>query len=264
MGKNRRAVVAAVAILLAVVAGIAAFTYVNGADQRAQKNEDLVEVFVAASDIPKGTSGAQASALIAKQEIRRANRPDTALPNTASIANQVAAGDIPKGQFILTSAFVDQTKATPSLADLGSGMEAITVSVDDVKGVAGFIQPGDRVNVLQYAKLRKASDGKTDPSIPESYSAYVAQNVRVLAVGHQAVNSVPTTTAPGSAPAPAQGVGLLTLEVNPTQAERIVMAEQGAIYLSLVPKGYKPAAVAPVVDVVNLGVALVPPSNLVG
>lgn len=266
MGKNRRAVVAAAAILLAVVAGIAAYAYVSSADKRAQKNEDLVVAYVAATDIPKGSTGQQAagSGLIVKQQIRRVNRPDTALPDTTAIANQVAATVIPKGQFILTSSFVDQSQAEPGLSDLASGMEAITIAVDDVKGVAGFIQPGDHVNLLLYSKLRQAASAASDPNTPQAATSFLAQGIRVLAVGHQAVNSVPSTTAPGAAAAPAQSSGLITLEVSPTDAEKVVLAEQGSVYLSLVPKGFKPAVVAPVADVINLDLASVPPTKLIG
>jgi len=264
--KGRRVVIAGVAIAFALVAGVGANFYVSEADKRAQKNEDLVEAFVAGSDIPKGTTGQQAvgSGLIVKEQVRRANRPETALPDTSSIATQVASTDIPKGQYILTGGFVDQSKAAPGLADLSSGMQAISIAIDDVRGVAGFVQPGDRVNILHYSKLRTPPNAAADANTAQAQTSFLAQNIRVMAVGHQAVNSVPSTTAPGAAAPAATSSGLLTLEVNATDAEKIVMASQGTIYLSLVPKGFKPEIVAPVVDVVNLGFARVPPTDLIG
>jgi len=265
VGNNRRAVVAAVAILLAVVAGIAAYVYVSGADSRARKGEVLVDAYVAGGTIPKGTSGQQAlgSGLVIKQQVRRTDRPETALATTAGIESQVAAADIVKGQFLVQGSFVDQAKAESGLSDLASGMQALTISVDDVHGVAGFIQPGDHINILDFSKVR-SSGGTPTAATPESQVSFLVQNVRVLAVGHQAVNSVPQTTAPGAAPPAVQGTGLLTLELSPTDAEKVVLGVQGTTYLSLVPKGFKPVVVAPVVDIINLGLAGVPPTNLIG
>lgn len=269
MGSNRRTVIAAVAILLAVVAGVAAYMYLQGADERAQEKVDLVDAFVAGSDIPRNTTGQDAVAnnWIVKKKVARASRPDTALASTAgSFLKQVAAVDIARGQFVVTNSFVDKTEATSALGDLAKGMQAVTISIDDARGVAGFIQPGDHVNLLQYAKLRKAPDQQPDPSVPDNFTSFVLQNVRVLAVGRQtSVVAAPTPSSESAATTPVpQSSGLITLEVSPVDAERVVMAAQGTMWLTLVPKGFKPETVAPVIDVVNLGWAGVPPSNLIG
>jgi len=277
VGNNRRATIAAVAILLAVVAGVGAYIYLSGADQRAQKNYDLVDAFVAAGNIPKGTSGQQAVSgqLIVTKKVVRNSRPETALPGTSAIANQVAVTDINKGDFIFSNSFVDQAQSQPGLSDLAKGDVAVTVSVDDVRGVAGFVQPGDRVNVMRYASTKNPPGVQQGPDVGSYYTAYVAQNLRVLAVGHLAVNSVPTTTAPSGAPAAAAaptGSVLITLEVSPLDAEKVVLAQQGSptppyppsLVLALVPKGYQPAVVAPVTDAYNLNLPGVTPSRIVG
>ena len=57
---NRRTLMAAAAIVLALVAGIGVYMYASGADKRAQENASFVDAFVANADIAKGTTGPEA------------------------------------------------------------------------------------------------------------------------------------------------------------------------------------------------------------
>ena len=56
---NRRTLMAAAAIVLALVAGIGVYMYASGADKRAQDNASFVSAYVANADIAKGTTGAE-------------------------------------------------------------------------------------------------------------------------------------------------------------------------------------------------------------
>ena len=58
---------------------------------------------------------------------------------------------------------------------LDPGKRAVTVRVDDVRGVAGFIQPGDRVDVVL---IRTEAESKSG----EGYSDVILQFVKVLAI----------------------------------------------------------------------------------
>ena len=84
-------------------------------------------------------------------------------------------------------------------------MKAVTVRVDDIAGVAGFILPGDRVDVLLDS--RRADN--------DSISDVVLQNLKVLAVDQMA-DSV------ANKPAVARAV---TLEVEIAQAQRLILAQ---------------------------------------
>jgi pilus assembly protein CpaB len=66
-------------------------------------------------------------------------------------------------------------------AVIEDGMKAVTIRVDDVLGVAGFVQPGDRVDVLMTRNERTANaSGKATTGL--AYAEALLQNVRVLAV----------------------------------------------------------------------------------
>ena len=95
---------------------------------------------------------------------------------------------------------------------LGKGMRAITIRVDDVAGVAGFITPGDRVDISMTRKGEATS------------TQIITQNIKVLTVDQ---NSDEKTTAPSL-------VRAVTVEANASQAQKITLARAlGALSLSL-------------------------------
>jgi pilus assembly protein CpaB len=99
------------------------------------------------------------------------------------------------------------------------GMRAVAVKVNDVIGVAGFVGPGTRVDLV--VTIRKTN---------ESTSRTVVSNVQVLAAGTRAEQEKARTVVNGT-PAPA---AVVTLLVSPTDAERIALAQvEGQIVLAL-------------------------------
>lgn len=95
------------------------------------------------------------------------------------------------------------------------GMRAVTVRVDDVTGVAGFVLPGNRVDLLTTRKL---------PNSEVSLTELILQNVKVLAVDQQVSQDK-------DLPLNAKTV---TMELTPSDAGRIVeFAETGALQMTL-------------------------------
>jgi pilus assembly protein CpaB len=90
---------------------------------------------------------------------------------------------------------------------LDPGKRAVTVRVDDVRGVAGFIQPGDRVDVVL---IRTEAESRSN----ESSSDVILQSAKVLAIDQ-------VTGERTEQPTIAKAV---TLEVNPEDAQKILLA----------------------------------------
>ncbi|TPO11085.1 Flp pilus assembly protein CpaB [Mesorhizobium sp. B1-1-5] len=101
-------------------------------------------------------------------------------------------------------------------AVLAEGMKAVSIRVNDVLGVAGFVFPGDRVDVL----LTRTSRG--DDGADKSFVDVLLQSVKVLAVDQVADESK-------DAP---QVVKAVTVEVNTKDAQKLTLAA-GAGQLSL-------------------------------
>lgn len=95
------------------------------------------------------------------------------------------------------------------------GMRAVTIRVDDVRGVAGFVNPGDRVDVV----LSRFEGGDRSGS----YADVLLQNVKVLAVDQLAEDKQDKPTV----------VKAVTVEVTSEQAEKLILAA-GVGNLSLV------------------------------
>jgi pilus assembly protein CpaB len=89
---------------------------------------------------------------------------------------------------------------------LQEGKRAVTVRVDDVRGVAGFILPGDSVDII----LIRAEEG----SRRENYSEILLQQVKVLAIDQ-------LVSERQEQPTIAKAV---TLEVTPEQAQKVLLA----------------------------------------
>ena len=91
---------------------------------------------------------------------------------------------------------------------LDPGKRAVTVRVDDVRGVAGFIQPGDRVDVVL---IRTEAESRSNEG---GYSDVILQSAKVLAIDQ-------VTGERSEQPTIAKAV---TLEVSPEDAQKILLA----------------------------------------
>jgi pilus assembly protein CpaB len=102
-------------------------------------------------------------------------------------------------------------------------MRAITVPVNDIAGVAGFVFPGDRVDMVLTQTVSGGGDGP-----PLKVSETIIRNLRVLATG-QATNRQGEDGKPIVA-----SFGNVTFEATPKLAEKIAVAQSlGQLSLTL-------------------------------
>jgi Flp pilus assembly protein CpaB len=219
---NRRTLIAAAAIILAAVAGIGVYFYVSSADKRAQQNVAVVDAYVASQDIAKGTTGENAvqNGLITPAKVLRGSVPPAAVTDTGLLKGKVASSTIGAHQFITASSFVSPAQGGGGSLAAAIGTKdlvAVTVSVDAAHGVADAIAPGDHVDIAVVA---------------DTGAQYLLNGVKVLAVGQETAlnaqggNGQPSPTAANS--------GLITFEVSPADALRVVAANRsGSLYLTL-------------------------------
>jgi len=217
-----------VAVVVGLIAAGAIYSYLNTVQDRAYNDAKLVKVFRVEKDVQKGLPGETAidQEYVKSSEIPQKYRPTTAITDINTIRGKVAVNNLSTGQIVVDGMFVEPRAATVSFAQrIPAGQVAITISVDQIRGVANLVVPGDQVNILA-----SAADGQR----------YLFQNVNVIAVGSTpAPQPGETTTA-----TPQVGGGLLTFAVPPLAAAKISIASN--IYLTLVPPGNQPVAVPPV------------------
>ena len=117
------------------------------------------------------------------------------------------ARDVVPGEPILESSLLPEGSASGLASLIEERSRAVSIQVDEFAGVAGFVQPGSRVDVV--------ASGIPGAGGPRSEA--ILQNVKVLAV------DVRTTQGDGT-PQPAR---VVTLEVTPREAEKLSAAENG-------------------------------------
>src|SRR5262249_4782999 len=120
---------------------------------------------------------------------------------------RAALSPLQRNELIIKSKITGPGQRATLSALLDEGKRAVTVRVDDVRGVAGFVLPGDRVDVV----LIRSGSGAAGP---EQFSDVLLQFVKVLAVD-QLVNERQEN------PTVAKAV---TLEVDTEQAQKILLA----------------------------------------
>jgi len=243
---QRRTLILSIAAAVAAVTAWATFSYVSAADRRAFDGAQLVQVLMVKKDIPKGFPGERAldEGYIAKDAIPRKFYPAKAVVDAQTLRGKVALAPLSAGLPVVDGSFVEPRVANESFAQrLEKGMQAVTLSVSDVEGVARLIVPGDKVNIM----LTTPDD--TDPK--GKRTQFVEQGVEVLAVGNttelQPGQQAPAKAEGQAGQAPTTQSGLITFSVPALDAERIVTASQlGEIHLTLVPPDFTPAPVPPV------------------
>jgi len=174
----------------------------------------IAKVIVAAHDLPLG-------AVLGERDVKAVDWAGGALP-------QGFIGTVPEalGRGLITPVQENEPILEAKLAQKGAGgglpviidpgMRALSVAVDQVVGVAGFVTPSTRVDVL----LTMPDAGSKEPA-----TRVIMQNVKALAAG-QSIQQ--------DKEGKAQSVPVITLLVTPEQAETLALAAgQGRIQMAL-------------------------------
>lgn len=173
--------------------------------------------------------------------LREVAWPQDALPAGAfgkiadiTAAKRVVLMPIDINEAILATKITGPGQRATLSAVLGDGMKAVTVRVNDVEGVAGFVLPGDHVDVL----LTRQGDKNA------AVTDVVMQGVRVLAIDQLADQKTDKPSV----------VKAVTLEVNVTDGEKVALASTvGTLSLLLSKAGETAGADTRRVTTVDLG-----------
>jgi len=214
----------ALAIAIAAVAAYLLYDYLKGEEKRVSEAVAIERVVVAATEIPVGS--AINITQIKTVDWPKANVPQGALLSTDQATSRVAVQTFMPGDPIVEGKLVPKEGAPGSILTykIPEGHRAMTVSVDQVAGVAGFINPGNIVDVVLTA---------SPPGSSQSISKIVLQNVPVLAVGQIVDQKEGKPVA----------VPTVTMDVSPEDAEKLAVAStQGRLQLVLRRAGDKEVA----------------------
>jgi pilus assembly protein CpaB len=213
---NRQTFIAlGIALVLGLVAVWMANSFLSGRERLAY-NGATTKVAVAAAPLAYGND-------ITADKVRFVDFPNSSIPagaftNAAQLLpagkKRVALLPISLNEPILAGKISGIGEGASIAALLPDGMRAASVRINDVSGVAGFVQPNDSVDVLIT---------RTPAGAPAEVTDVLLQNVRVIAIDQQAKNAEGSPKVGRSA----------TLEVNPIDAQKLALAQEAGT-LSLV------------------------------
>jgi len=188
-----------------------------------------VTVVVATQDIPVRT-------VIEPGMVRETTRPVGALPANCAISVREVIGGVTTAA-LATDQPVQRAAVAAPTASLGlayvvpEGMRAVTVAVDPIIGVAGFLKAGDRVDVLATFEVNKMGVDKV------GVTKTVLQYVELLAIGPE-ISPEEVARPPSEKAARPKEQPNATLAVTPQEAEKLILAEsEGRLRLVLRPAG---------------------------
>lgn len=254
---QRRTLILVAAIVVGALSSFLVWNYVNGVEDTALDNAEQVPVYLVKQTVARGTDGRTASAYIAKETIPKKFKPGNAITDIEDIAGKVARNELVPNQVVVTDMFVEASdpSARASFAERltrirNEDQVAISISVDEVRGVAGLVEPGDYVNILLVPPGEAVVSGEPAPdarTVMPTTARYLYQKAEVLAVGQSALPQAGEVAAEGAAPAATvTNSGLITFIVPTKAAQYIASAPPEHIYLVLVADDYQPTPQTPI------------------
>ena len=182
----------------------------------APQARDMVSVVAAAHDL---TIGKRIQATDLKPlMLDRKDLPKGVFLKTADVVDRAVATPIIAGEVVLTGKLAAKGSGEGLTALIEPGMRAVSVQVNEISGVSGFVQPGTRVDVL-FTRLFSNGDAATTT---------ILQNIKVVAYGRQLDPAAKIDARDTSRPTVA------TLLATQEQAQKLVLAQQrGRIQLVL-------------------------------
>lgn len=217
MGQKRPVVFLGVAIGIALITTVLVYQWLQG--QRVTETvapEVVIEgvnVAVASGDIPWGTP-------LTEQTIRMVPYPEGSVPvghftDRNLLKGRVILANLKKHEAILDSKLAPiDIKTGGVVAVMDPNKRAMAVKVNEIVGLPGFVQPGDRVDIMGTFDKPSSQQGQN-----KLITKVVLENTLVLAVGTQMERK--------KGEEEPVAVKVITLEVTLDEAEKLAMAENG-------------------------------------
>lgn len=210
----------AVAALCGLFAAIGIWQYLAQTQKKVKELSITRAVVVASKKIPAGTK-------LTEEYLVIKEFPEKAVPkdyptSIASLKDRIIKTTILPDEIITESRLVGQGASGGLPFIIPAGQRAITIKVDEIAGIGGFINPGDHVDIV--AILNKGDE--------QNISKTILQDVLVIAVGDKVLD--PNALSEASA----KVVSQITVALTPQESEKLALAQNlGQLQLVLRPNG---------------------------
>jgi Flp pilus assembly protein CpaB len=213
-----------------------------------------VDVLVAKGDIAAGTNGDDATTMVEVRRVSSSDRQADALVTPSQLSNSIFTSKFSKNEQIRAGGL--KARSLTANVAVPEGKEAVAVSVPFVNGGAGYLSPGDMVNVYQVIAAPVQGE---QPPFAAPRTQLVLTNVKVLDVQQQ-VAALNTSTAAAQAgvaarPSSASSEMTVLLAVDSIDAEKVIFGIETdgvSLYLTRVADKAAPAGPTPGRDFGNI------------
>lgn len=204
-----------IGVLALALGAFVAFTVYRTLQARTAANNDPgTDVVVAASDLAVGAKVEDKDVKLARVPV--GIMPPGAYSRKSQVIGRGVVVPMVRGEFILPTKLAAENAGSGLPGLIPPGMRAVSVRVNEVVAVAGFVVPGTRVDVL----LTGAPGGNS-----EQQTTTVLENVAVIAAGQRLERN---------AAGEPQNTAVITLLVTPDDAQKLTLASnEGRIQLAL-------------------------------
>jgi pilus assembly protein CpaB len=240
---KRTIVATIVAVVLALVGGVAVLLYAAGSDARALADREPVQVLVATKRIPAGTTG---KAIREDGYVERVVMPAGSVPPDAvasidaALDGMVVTAELQERQLVLRGNFGETAVRTGGLV-VPDGKVAVTVEIGDAERVAGHVEAGAEVAVFDTFTVATgqgrtpAGDGLATDHDYTQATRLLLPRVEVLAIGERVVEEDEESDKKSSSDGKSKsGKVMVTLAVSQPEAEKLVLAATtGSLYFAL-------------------------------
>ncbi len=161
-------------VLGLAIGGVAIKVFVDVLKKAQGGQTDAVEVVRARIDIGPATEINET--MVEVTRVPASLAPKLTFNNPKEVIGRVTTQTIPQGTAVVQTLLAPKGTPAGLTARIRDGYRAVSVKVDEYVGVAGWIKPGCRVDVVAVMSGRRGSDNET-------VSKVILQNVEVLAVG---------------------------------------------------------------------------------
>jgi Flp pilus assembly protein CpaB len=214
-----------IAVVAALIAGLAILIYLNRYRQNLQSGTTPVTVLIARQTIPKGTPGSVVAAkhLFTATTIRESQLRDGAFSDAASLTGRVATSQVFAGSQLTAGEF--STSSSALAATISDRQRIVSIPLDSAHGLSGDVEVGNHVDV--YAGFNVI------PIRPDGTPANGGQSRPVLKL---IIPNVPVVAINSGGASLASKTSNISLRVTDAQAAQLTFAsDNGKVWLSLRP-----------------------------
>lgn len=208
-------------LVLALVFGTAAAVGVSRLRRDSGPREEMVSVVVAATEVPRFTT--LNAEMVKTRDYPKSLVPAGAITRVEDVLDRVTDTPLTKDEPVIGPKLSERGAGRGMAAVIPKGKRAVTIQTPNIaSGVAGFVLPGNRVDVLFTMKTHEQNDPTGGGS-----TVTLLQNVEILAVNQR-------IEAPSENKVDLKELKSVTLLVTPDQAAQIDLAQNlGILHLVL-------------------------------